>query len=126
MPVPDGPGLGVEIDWEFVEKHRKPGLCRKAAPVGHPIRPPDGTTSHRVGAASPRHYRCTAVIVGARHASHLPDILGLFSFELDEDDLAAIKRVTDAAEGPVGGVYALERIKGGKHAVIMRYNLSRD
>ena len=22
VPVPDGPGLGVEIDWEFVEKHR--------------------------------------------------------------------------------------------------------
>ena len=22
VPVPDGPGLGVEIDWEFVEKNR--------------------------------------------------------------------------------------------------------
>jgi L-alanine-DL-glutamate epimerase-like enolase superfamily enzyme len=23
VPIPDGPGLGVEIDWEFVKKHEK-------------------------------------------------------------------------------------------------------
>ena len=65
-----------------------------------------------------------AAIVGARHSRHLSDTLRLFSFELDEHDLADIKRVTDAAKGPVDVVYSLERVKGGKHAVIMRYNLS--
>lgn len=67
--------------------------------------------------------RVGAVIVGARDASHLSDTLRLFSFELDEEDMVAIERVTDRAEGPAGGVYGLERVKGGKHAVIMKYNL---
>jgi len=65
-----------------------------------------------------------AIIVGARHARHLPDLLCLFDFELDGDDLAAIQRVTGAGVGPAGDVYAAERIKGGKHAAIMKYNLS--
>ena len=65
-----------------------------------------------------------AVIVGARHARHLPDLLRLFDFELDEEDLAAIGRVTEGAAGPAGEVYAVERIKGGEHAAIMKYNLS--
>ncbi|MGD9098913.1 MAG: aldo/keto reductase, partial [Anaerolineae bacterium] len=67
-----------------------------------------------------------AAIVGVRHARHLPETLRLFSFALDEDDLATIKRITDVAKGPVGDVYVVERIKGGKHAVIMKYNLSED
>jgi aryl-alcohol dehydrogenase-like predicted oxidoreductase len=67
-----------------------------------------------------------AVIVGARHARHLPDLLRLFDFELDEEDLAAIQRAVDAGVGPVGDVYAAERIKGGKHAAIMKYNLNKD
>lgn len=64
-----------------------------------------------------------AVIVGARNTRHLRDTVRLFSFELDEEDMVAIDRVTDRAEGPAGGVYGLERIKDGKHAVIMKYNL---
>jgi len=67
-----------------------------------------------------------AVIVGARHARHLPDLLRLFDFELDEEDLAAIQRAVEAGVGPVGDVYAAERIKGGKHAAIMKYNLNKD
>ncbi len=67
-----------------------------------------------------------AAIVGARHARHLPDTLHLFSFELDENDLADIKSVTDAAKRPLSNVYSLERVKGGKHAAIMKYNLSKD
>ena len=70
--------------------------------------------------------RVGAAIVGARHARHLPDTLRLFSFELDEEDWAAIKQVTDKAGGPAGGIYSVERIKGGKHATIMRYNLSKE
>jgi len=67
-----------------------------------------------------------AAIVGARHARHLPDTLRLFNFELDENDLTDIKRVANAAKGPAGDVYSLERVKGGKHAVIMKYNLNED
>jgi aryl-alcohol dehydrogenase-like predicted oxidoreductase len=66
-----------------------------------------------------------AVIIGARHAAHLPDTLRLFSFELDEEDLASIKRVTDRAEGPAGDVYSVERVKGSKHAGTLKYNLSK-
>jgi aryl-alcohol dehydrogenase-like predicted oxidoreductase len=66
-----------------------------------------------------------AAIVGVRHARHLPDTLDAFSFVLDQVDLDAIERVTEAAQGPSGDVYSLERVKGGKHAVIMKYNLNR-
>ncbi len=70
--------------------------------------------------------RCVAAaIVGARHAGHLADTLRLFNFELDEEDLSAIRRVTDEATGPTGDVYSLERMKGGKHAAIMKYGLNR-
>jgi aryl-alcohol dehydrogenase-like predicted oxidoreductase len=65
-----------------------------------------------------------AAIVGARHARHLPETLRVFDLKLDQDDLAAIKRVTDQAQGPAGDVYAVERVKGGKHAAIMKYNLN--
>lgn len=66
-----------------------------------------------------------AAIVGARHAGHLPVTASLFGFYLDGEDLAAIQRVVDTARGPEGDVYALERIRGGKHAAIMKYNLSK-
>ena len=66
-----------------------------------------------------------AAIVGARHARHLPDTLRLFSLILSEEDLCAIERVTDQAQGPEGHIYGLERVKGGKHAAIMKYDLNR-
>lgn len=67
-----------------------------------------------------------AAIIGVRHARHLPDTLRVFDFELDQQDLAAIRRVLEQAQGPVGDVYSVERIKGGKHASIMKYNLNKD
>jgi aryl-alcohol dehydrogenase-like predicted oxidoreductase len=66
-----------------------------------------------------------AAIIGVRHARHLPDTLRLFEFALDKEDLAAIEKVVARATGPLGGVYALERIKDGKHAQIMKYNLNK-
>ena len=66
-----------------------------------------------------------AVLIGARHAGHLADTMRLFDFELDEEDLSAIRKLTDKATGPTGDVYSLERMKGGKHATIMKYNLNR-
>lgn len=65
-----------------------------------------------------------AAIVGARDAKHLNDTLALFRFRLDGEDVAAIDRVAGRAPGPAGSVYELERVKGGKHAVIMKYNLN--
>ena len=67
-----------------------------------------------------------AVIIGARDARHLPETVRLFDITLDSEDLAAIARVVDQATGPVGDVYSLERIKGEKHAAIMKYNLNRE
>jgi aryl-alcohol dehydrogenase-like predicted oxidoreductase len=66
-----------------------------------------------------------AAIVGARHAGYLPDTLRLFAFALDAADQAAVEAVLERARGPAGDVYALERIKGGRHAAIMKYNLNR-
>lgn len=70
--------------------------------------------------------RVAGAIVGARHARHLPDTLRLFEFTLDADDLAVIDAVIAQARGPLGPVYGLERIKGGKHAGIMKYDLNKE
>jgi aryl-alcohol dehydrogenase-like predicted oxidoreductase len=67
-----------------------------------------------------------AAIIGVRHACHLSDTLRLFRFQLDDKDLAAIRRVTDRAEGPAGDVYSAERLRGGKHAVIIKYDLNKE
>lgn len=65
-----------------------------------------------------------AAIVGVRHPRHLSDTLRIFSFVLDKEDLDAIERIACQAQGPAGDVYSVERVKGGKHASIMKYNLS--
>ncbi|HEY7114622.1 MAG TPA: aldo/keto reductase [Thermoanaerobaculia bacterium] len=65
------------------------------------------------------------VIVGARHARHLDQIRKACELELDGEDRAEIARVQAASSGPAGEVYALERVKGGRHAGIMRYGLQR-
>ncbi len=66
-----------------------------------------------------------AAIVGARHARHLPDTLRLFSFVLSGEDMCTIERITNQAQGPEGRIYGLERVKGGKHHAIMKYNLNQ-
>ncbi len=67
-----------------------------------------------------------AAIVGARHARHLPDTLRVFDFVLDRKDLDAIDAITRQAQGPIGDVYSVERVKGGNHAAIMKYNLNAE
>jgi diketogulonate reductase-like aldo/keto reductase len=67
----------------------------------------------------------SGVIVGARHARHLDQIRKACVLALDETDRQEIARVQSASAGPEGDVYALERVKGGRHAAIMRYTLSR-
>src|SRR5262249_3629271 len=68
----------------------------------------------------------SGVIVGARHARHLEQIVTACAVTLDDGDLAAVARVHAASSGPAGDVYNLERVKGGPHASIMRYTLARD
>jgi aryl-alcohol dehydrogenase-like predicted oxidoreductase len=65
------------------------------------------------------------VIVGARHAGHLDQLQRACAITLDDDDRAAIARVQAGAPGPAGDVYDLERVKGGRHAGVMRYTLNR-
>jgi aryl-alcohol dehydrogenase-like predicted oxidoreductase len=65
------------------------------------------------------------VIVGARHARHLEQIRKACELALDETDRREIAEVQAASPGPDGEVYALERVKGGRHASIMRYTLQR-
>ena len=65
-----------------------------------------------------------AVIVGARHAGHLPATLSALDLTLSDEDRRAIRQLLDAAPGPVGDVYTLERDPAGPHAGIMRYNLN--
>ncbi len=67
----------------------------------------------------------SGVIVGARHARHLDQIRKACVLALDDEDRLMIERVQSASGGPDGDVYALERVKGGRHASIMRYGLSR-
>ncbi len=67
----------------------------------------------------------SGVIVGARNAHHLDQIRKACALALDDTDRQKIARAQSASRGPDGDVYALERVKGGRHASIMRYTLSR-
>ncbi len=66
----------------------------------------------------------TSVIVGARHAHHLPATLDALRITLTDDDQRAIAAHIAQAPGPQGDVYTLERDPAGPHAGIMRYNLN--
>ncbi len=68
----------------------------------------------------------SGVIVGARHARHLDQVIQPCSLALDAGDRAAIARVHAESLGPSGEVYALERVKGGPHASVMQYTLNRE
>jgi len=67
----------------------------------------------------------SGVIVGARNAHHLDQIRKACALALDDTDRQMIARAQSTSRGPDGDVYALERVKGGRHASIMRYTLSR-
>ena len=66
----------------------------------------------------------TSVIFGARHADHLPATLASLSLEFSVTERAALQALVEAAPGPRGDVYELERDMTGVHAGIMRYNLN--
>jgi aryl-alcohol dehydrogenase-like predicted oxidoreductase len=66
-----------------------------------------------------------AAIVGARHSRYLADTVAAFDLTLRPDDRRRIEAVQAQAAGPSGEVYGLERVRGGRHAAIMRYNLQQ-
>ncbi len=65
-----------------------------------------------------------SVIVGARSAVHLSATLSALDLAITDDHYAQLDHVLALARGPAGDVYDLERVKGGRHAAIMRYNLN--
>jgi aryl-alcohol dehydrogenase-like predicted oxidoreductase len=65
-----------------------------------------------------------AAIVGARHAAHLEATLTASRLGLDADEVAAIDGAIAAGLPVPGDVYTLERVAGGRHAAIMRYDLN--
>ena len=67
-----------------------------------------------------------ALIVGARNVDHLDNLVDLFSFQLDNDDLGSIQKFIKNAKGPSGPVYDLERDRDGRHGRIMKYNLNEE
>ena len=57
-------------------------------------------------------------IVGARTDAHLADLLTITDVRLTAADIAAIDAVGNAAPGPAGDCYALERDPGGPHTAM--------
>ena len=68
--------------------------------------------------------RVAAAIIGAGDARHLEENLRTFNLSLDEADLELLAPFLN--RGPEGDVYGVERVKGGPHAAIMKYNLNSD
>lgn len=66
-----------------------------------------------------------AVITGATRAGQMAHNLGAFSLSLTAEDHDRIRRLTDAAPGPPGDVFELERDRDGPHGRIMKYDLNR-
>ncbi len=65
-----------------------------------------------------------AAIVGARHRAHLEATVDAASLALDAAEVAAIDQAIGQGDAVPGDVYALERVTGGRHAAIMRYELN--
>ncbi len=65
------------------------------------------------------------VICGATRRGQMAGNAEAFGFTLSEGDLARIRRLTEAAPGPGGDVFELERDRDGPHGRIMKYDLNR-
>lgn len=65
-----------------------------------------------------------AAIVGVSKAERVQELVGIFDLELEDREQEAIRALAERAPGPKGPVYGLERMKGGRHAAIMKYGLN--
>jgi aryl-alcohol dehydrogenase-like predicted oxidoreductase len=67
-----------------------------------------------------------AAIVGIRDGRHLDRLARVFDFTVDSGDQAEIDAVLGPDAGPPGDVYEVERVPGGIHAGVMRYEVNRE
>ena len=65
------------------------------------------------------------VVCGATRKGQMRRNAAAFSFDLSPEDVARIRSRTDAAAGPDGDVFELERDREGPHGRIMKYELNR-
>jgi len=81
-----------------------------------------------IGAVATRHVldrpQVAGVIVGARNARHLADMVTADRLRLDAADKAAIAAVLAERKGPKGDTFELERDRQGPHGRIMKYDLN--
>ncbi len=68
----------------------------------------------------------TSAIVGVSKAERVSEIVRVFDLVLGDEEREAIHSLGRSAPGPKGPVYGLERVKGGRHASIMKYGLNRE
>ncbi len=66
-----------------------------------------------------------AAIVGARYADALAPTLAALRIQLTPQDHAELAPLLQAARGPAGEPYALERDRSGRHGRIMKYDLNK-
>ncbi len=65
-----------------------------------------------------------SVISGVTRPDRFAATLAATKLTLSQDHMAQIRAHADAAPGPLGPVFGLEREVGGAHAAIMKYNLN--
>jgi aryl-alcohol dehydrogenase-like predicted oxidoreductase len=65
-----------------------------------------------------------AAILGCRKREHFKMIGSAFGWRLEPSDAAELTAALAHHPGPVGDVYEAERVAGGRHAAIMRYDLN--
>jgi aryl-alcohol dehydrogenase-like predicted oxidoreductase len=67
-----------------------------------------------------------AAIVGISKAERVEELVGTFELTLEQHEHEAIHTLARHAPGPDGPVFGLERMKGGRHAAIMKYGLNSE
>ena len=67
----------------------------------------------------------TAAVIGVRSATYLADNYRVFALQLDAEDLGVLDEVLRRSSGPSGEPFELERVRGGRHAEIMKTDLNR-
>jgi aryl-alcohol dehydrogenase-like predicted oxidoreductase len=95
-------------------------VLRVLAEVGRNRATTIGTVAARYVLDKPQ---VAAVIIGARNTTHLDRTRAITSLTLEPADRARIGAVVAQGTGIPGDVYAIERLKNGRHAQVMRYNL---
>lgn len=67
-----------------------------------------------------------SAIVGMSSPSRLVETADAARWRPSPGHLATIRGLAEVAPGPVGDCFGLERVKGGRHASVMRYDLNRE